>query len=224
MASPGSFIRSAARATSSAYRRLPIRWRLAGGSALLTLVILLGFAAIVGVLTTRQIESDFNRDVEDAANELQRTVRPRLRRRGRLLPALRLPAARQGQPGPRHLRGQPERDHPARRQGRHGARTRRPNAPYLLPPREDKQEWNGYLIESRPIPRRQRGVLRPVRARAVRRQGDREPRARVPRARRARRRRAGAAGRAGHRDARDGADHAAHRHRRARSRARATRR
>ena len=72
MASPGSFIRSAARATSSAYRRLPIRWRLAGGSALLTLVILLGFAAIVGVLTTRQIESDFNREVADAADELQR--------------------------------------------------------------------------------------------------------------------------------------------------------
>ena len=41
MASRGSFIRSAARGTSSAYRRLPIRWRLAGGSALLTLVILL---------------------------------------------------------------------------------------------------------------------------------------------------------------------------------------
>ena len=60
---PGSFIRSAAQATSSAYRRLPIRWRLAGGSAILTLVILCGFAAIVGVLTTRQIESDFNRQV-----------------------------------------------------------------------------------------------------------------------------------------------------------------
>jgi cell wall-associated NlpC family hydrolase len=41
VASLGSSIRSAARATSSAYRRLPIRWRLAGGSAVLTLVILL---------------------------------------------------------------------------------------------------------------------------------------------------------------------------------------
>ena len=49
MASLGSSIRSAARATSSAYRRLPIRWRLAGGSAVLTLVILMAFAAIVGV-------------------------------------------------------------------------------------------------------------------------------------------------------------------------------
>ncbi len=71
MASLGSSIRSAARATSSAYRRLPIRWRLAGGSAALTLVILCGFAAIVGVLTTRQI---------------QRGLQPRGLRRGR--PAL----------------------------------------------------------------------------------------------------------------------------------------
>ena len=55
MGSLDSSIRSAARATSSAYKRLPIRWRLAGGSAALTLVILCGFAAIVGVLTTRQI-------------------------------------------------------------------------------------------------------------------------------------------------------------------------
>src|SRR5687767_3602555 len=77
MASLDSSIRSAAQATSSAYRRLPIRWRLAGGSALLTLVILLGFAAIVGVLTTREIENDFNRQVADAANELERSVEPR---------------------------------------------------------------------------------------------------------------------------------------------------
>jgi len=40
-------------------------------------VILLGFAVIVGVLTTRQIESDFNRDVSEAADDLANTVRPR---------------------------------------------------------------------------------------------------------------------------------------------------
>ena len=83
MASQGSFIRSAARGTSSAYRRLPIRWRLAGGSAVLTLVILCGFAVIVGVLTTQQIESDFNRQVAGAADELQRSLEaaPRVRPR-----------------------------------------------------------------------------------------------------------------------------------------------
>ncbi len=77
MASLGSSIRSAARATSSAYRRLPIRWRLAGGSAALTLVILCGFAAIVGVLTTRRIQADFSRQVADAADELSREVKLR---------------------------------------------------------------------------------------------------------------------------------------------------
>jgi signal transduction histidine kinase len=75
VASLGSSIRSAARATSSAYRRLPIRWRLAGGSALLTLVILCGFAAIVGVLTTGRIQDDFNRKVVQSADELAARTR-----------------------------------------------------------------------------------------------------------------------------------------------------
>ena len=70
MASLDSSIRSAARATSSAYRRLPIRWRLAGGSAALTLVILCGFAIIVGVLTTRQIHEDFHDEVARSADKL----------------------------------------------------------------------------------------------------------------------------------------------------------
>jgi two-component system, OmpR family, sensor kinase len=77
VASLGSSIRSAARATSSAYSRLPIRWRLAGGSALLTLVILCGFAAIVGVLTTGRIQDDFNRQVVKSANELAATTQLR---------------------------------------------------------------------------------------------------------------------------------------------------
>ncbi|HXE44979.1 MAG TPA: HAMP domain-containing sensor histidine kinase [Conexibacter sp.] len=81
MASRGSSTRSAARATSSArsalagvwaaYRRLPTRWRLAGGSAALTFVILLGFAAIVGLLTTRQIRVQFDDSVRQTANYLQ---------------------------------------------------------------------------------------------------------------------------------------------------------
>ncbi|MDX6668285.1 MAG: two-component system, OmpR family, sensor kinase [Solirubrobacteraceae bacterium] len=70
MESPVSYIRSAAQATSSAYKRLPIRWRLAGGSAVLTLVILLGFAAIVGVLTTRRIREDFNDQVRATTDDL----------------------------------------------------------------------------------------------------------------------------------------------------------
>ena len=71
MASLVSSTRSAARATYSAYKRQPIRWRLAGGSAALTLVILLGFAVIVGTLTTRAIYKDFNRSVASAADRLE---------------------------------------------------------------------------------------------------------------------------------------------------------
>jgi two-component system, OmpR family, sensor kinase len=72
VASLGSSIRSAARATSSAYKGLPIRWRLAGGSAALTLVILLVFSLIVGALTTRRINDDFHRQVVASADRLAR--------------------------------------------------------------------------------------------------------------------------------------------------------
>jgi two-component system OmpR family sensor kinase len=146
VASPGSFIRSAARATSSAYRRLPIRWRLAGGSALLTLVILLGFAAIVGVLTTRSIRSDFDREVASAADELKKQVGLRLVDEGDHY-AIRL------------SKNSPNLDdydaslNPVIRvvfpTGDVIAQTT--NAPYLPPPRAETEEWNGYLIESQPI-------------------------------------------------------------------------
>ncbi|MBV8956588.1 MAG: HAMP domain-containing histidine kinase [Solirubrobacterales bacterium] len=78
MASPGSYIRSAARATFSAYRSVPIRWRLAGGSAALTFVILAGFASIVGVLTTRQVRGQFNEEVAAAADQLQAELNHKL--------------------------------------------------------------------------------------------------------------------------------------------------
>ena len=85
MESRGSSTRSAARATSSArravggvgsaYRRLPTRWRLAGGSAALTFVILCGFAVIVGLLTTRQIRIQFDDSVRATADYLQSRAR-----------------------------------------------------------------------------------------------------------------------------------------------------
>src|SRR5215208_1322136 len=89
MASLGSSIRSAARDTSSAYKRLPIRWRLAGGSAALTLVILCGFAAIVGVLTTQQIQRDFSREVSDAADRLMGEVKLQIAQRADGTPYMR---------------------------------------------------------------------------------------------------------------------------------------
>jgi two-component system OmpR family sensor kinase len=74
----GSYIRSAARATFSAYKSLPIRWRLAGGSAALTLVILASFAVIVGALTARQVRAQFNDEVRSAADQLQQELNRRL--------------------------------------------------------------------------------------------------------------------------------------------------
>ncbi|MBW3609242.1 MAG: HAMP domain-containing protein, partial [Actinobacteria bacterium] len=70
-----SSIRSAAQATFSAPRQIPIRWRLAGGSALLTLVILCGFAGAVGGLTSQRLHDDFEREVSDAADLLQARIK-----------------------------------------------------------------------------------------------------------------------------------------------------
>ena len=70
-----SSIRSAAQATFSAPRQIPIRWRLAGGSALLTLVILCGFAGAVGGLTSQRLHEDFDREVSAAADLLQARIK-----------------------------------------------------------------------------------------------------------------------------------------------------
>jgi two-component system OmpR family sensor kinase len=69
-----SSTRSAAQATFSAPRQMPIRWRLAGGSALLTLVILCGFAGAVGGLTSIKLHRDFDEEVERAARVLAGSV------------------------------------------------------------------------------------------------------------------------------------------------------
>ena len=77
MASLGSSIRSAAQATFSAYRTLPIRWRLAGGSAVLTFVILAGFAVLVGVVTTSSLRGNFNDEVRSTVGQLARQLQGR---------------------------------------------------------------------------------------------------------------------------------------------------
>ena len=51
-------------------RGWPVRWRLAAVSATLTLVILVGFAAVVGRLTTNKLENDFRNDLRDTAGQL----------------------------------------------------------------------------------------------------------------------------------------------------------
>ena len=150
MASPGSFIRSAAQGTSSAYRRLPIRWRLAGGSALLTLVILLGFATIVGVLTTRQIESEFDRQVADAATDLQNRVRPRIVLEDESF--LRYDFTRLSKESPDLDTYADTQDAVIRLVTGNGVVLKATaDAPELPPPRQKSQDYNGYRVESRPV-------------------------------------------------------------------------
>jgi signal transduction histidine kinase len=60
-------------------RRLPIRWRLAGGSAVLTLVILCMFAVAVGALTTRRIHDDFEFRVQQGVDNVSDLVRKSMR-------------------------------------------------------------------------------------------------------------------------------------------------
>jgi two-component system, OmpR family, sensor kinase len=55
---------------SSSFDRLPIRMRLAVVSAFLTFVILCVFALVVGGLTVRRIRTDFDRQVEQTAQQL----------------------------------------------------------------------------------------------------------------------------------------------------------
>jgi signal transduction histidine kinase len=63
-------VRDFGRRVSATFDRLPIRTRLALASALLTFVILCGFALVVGSLTVHRIRSDFNTEVAASADDL----------------------------------------------------------------------------------------------------------------------------------------------------------
>jgi two-component system OmpR family sensor kinase len=144
--SRASSIRSAAQATFSAPRQVPIRWRLAGGSALLTLVILCGFAGAVGGLTSQRLHQDFNREVHDAAELLTERIH--------------YTAPVQTQPGSYELDGlQP----PLAFYDEAGTIVRIVSRDGILfestertkdfgPPKKASVEQDGYLVETRPIP------------------------------------------------------------------------
>jgi two-component system OmpR family sensor kinase len=78
MAPLRSKIGSMARMTFVAYRRVPVRWRLGGGSAALTFVILAGFAVVTDVLTDRQISNSFYARGTTAINRLATEIDPTL--------------------------------------------------------------------------------------------------------------------------------------------------
>ena len=63
-------MRRGAERLSGSFDRLPIRVRLAGVSALLTFVILCAFAIAIGSLTVHRIRADFNREVQETAEQL----------------------------------------------------------------------------------------------------------------------------------------------------------
>jgi two-component system, OmpR family, sensor kinase len=56
-------------------RAWPVRWRIAAVSSGLTLAILLVFGAVIGQIATSRIRDDFNSEVADAVESLQREVR-----------------------------------------------------------------------------------------------------------------------------------------------------
>src|SRR3954449_12625357 len=51
-------------------KRWPVRWRLAAVSAILTFLILVIFALVVGRLTSNRLQSDFDDELRDAPTQL----------------------------------------------------------------------------------------------------------------------------------------------------------
>ena len=50
--------------------RWPVKWRIAATSALLTFLILLGFAFVVGRLAVNKLEANFREEAQSTANDL----------------------------------------------------------------------------------------------------------------------------------------------------------
>src|SRR3954453_20873948 len=55
-------------------KRWPVRWRLAGVSAGLTLLILVVFALVVGRLATNRVKDDFHDEVVSVATQLRNQI------------------------------------------------------------------------------------------------------------------------------------------------------
>jgi two-component system OmpR family sensor kinase len=128
---------------SSALRRIPIRWRLAGTSALLTLVILCAFAIAVGELTTRRIRSDFDNQAAAAVSYVRDRIH--VRQDGNGIPSVYASAP------PEALAG--TRDAVIRVLGPDGTvLLHTPLNPNLGLPASDSATVAGYRVETRPKP------------------------------------------------------------------------
>jgi signal transduction histidine kinase len=112
-------------------------------------VILCGFAVIVGVLTTRQIASDFNRQVAAAADELQRSVQARL-----VLDEAGAPKGIDINRNAAFLEAYAASFNAVIRIVTSDGEVLKATqeAPYLPPPRAATEEFGGFRIESRGVP------------------------------------------------------------------------
>jgi signal transduction histidine kinase len=121
---------------------LPVRWRLALISAGLTFAILLLFAVVIGIFTSRQIRSDFDDDLRIAAADLQERIGVRQTPIGpRLFPR-----------GTDLAEGAAAGDAAIRVVRTDGAvMVQTTDAPDLGPPRMDPTDVGEYRVVSRPI-------------------------------------------------------------------------
>ncbi len=122
--------------------RIPIRWRLAGTTAILTFAILCTFAVVVGELTQSRIRSDFQSDVKAGADDLRDRISIKIED-GRLI-----------RPTQQTLDIYAGSDHAVIRlltlDGKVILTTS--NAPQLDAPAERTQTIDGYRVETRPVP------------------------------------------------------------------------
>ncbi|HEY2638030.1 MAG TPA: HAMP domain-containing sensor histidine kinase [Solirubrobacteraceae bacterium] len=136
------------------WRSLPIRWRLAGGSAGLTFFILCAFAAVVGIMASRQIRGDFSNQVrhsaDDLAARLHVTFDPR-----RLRVTCRSEVNLQD-----YARGEQAQVRVILQD--HTVLCGDASSSVLPSTTEPTQEYEGYLVESRPVPVDLDGVSRGV--------------------------------------------------------------
>jgi signal transduction histidine kinase len=129
---------------------VPIRWRLAGGSALLTLVILCGFAGAVGGLTSIRLHGDFEQEVERAARVFAQTafyqgIEPDPRTGRYILSDLR-PSLEEFTPGTGAI---------IRIVTAQGVELNTTRARHDFgPPRVGSSQIDGYRVETRALPRR----------------------------------------------------------------------
>jgi two-component system OmpR family sensor kinase len=126
----------------------PVRWRIAAVSATLTLIILIGFAAVVGRLTSSKLESDFRDDVRSTANEL--ALELQLARAAGQTPSVHPPLTGVAMPEGAHARivtGAGEVIQPSD-----------PNTPEFGPPDPGTQSVGAYEVATAPIATNRLGV------------------------------------------------------------------